>query len=682
MDTTNGDPALSEQFVDRDDMVMCRLAALVIDHVEEHYGREAAEQVVAATGRPREDLVDLSGWTSFETYNRVWKAAVQVTGDPDLGHRIGERALTSRALEYLLTMGRATGIFGDVGLGMRYLPDIINRSTRCVRYRALDVVGNLAVFEVREPHTGEFVRARCDYRTSMFRSLPTMSGITPEQVSVRHTQCMGDGYPACIYEVRWQGSGRSLLSRWWPALALAGAGAIFGLAWWAGASAISSSALAILSGAIITLLGNGRARAERLRESIGALQQQQGQMVAAHEAVEARYREQQAAYRALERKTNELERTQAELVRSERLAAMGRLVAGLAHEINNPLAGILTSAELLASYADEPRIGERAQDIIGEVERCRGLTRNMLAFGRQQPAQREVVDLRAVVDSAVDLAANQLRMAQVDVRVDGDEALTQVVGDPGQLQQVVLNLIENASFALAQRAGERRLRIVVSGGDEQVVVDFRDNGPGVSAEVRDQLFEPFFTTKGVGQGTGLGLSICDGIVATHGGSLTQMDLPEGHGAWFRFQLPREVDLPELPVPERELVPAVPLSPARVFHILVVDDEDLFRTSICRLLEQYGHRVDEASSAAEARTILAGGDDPDAILLDVAMPGESGVELHNGLDASLQLRVVFMTGNLGQQQEPALDAAVAERVLIKPFAYRELMEQIHRVDSRA
>ncbi len=669
------------EFVDHDEMVMNRLSAVVLDYVEEHHGREAAERIAERAGKPLAQLRDLHGWTSYETYNRLWRAAVEVTGDPGIGTRIGASANRSRALEYLLNLGRTTGLLGNVGLGMRYLPDIINRSTRCVHYRAIDVVANHAVFEVREPLVGDFVRARCDYRRALFRSLPAINGLGWDQVTVDHPQCIGDGYPSCIYEVRWEQPARSLAMVWWLPLALAGAGLAFGLAWWAGASALSATAFAALSGVIVTFVGRGRTGAAKLQETVDTLRQQQELMIRAHDEVEARYLEQQEAYRALEAKTAELERTQAELVRTERLAAMGRLVAGLAHEINNPLAGILTSAELLSRTAEDPQVRHRAEAIVAEVERCRGLTRNMLSFGRQQPTSREPVDLAEVVDSALQLATHALRGGDVAVHVERGDGPTDVIGDRGQLQQVVLNLVENSVEALRERGADRRLEVAIAGTPEQVVVDVRDNGPGIPEAARDRLFEPFFTTRGVGRGTGLGLSICHGIVANHGGALALMPPREGGGAWFQLRLPREAELPELPDSERELAPAVSLSPARVYRWLVVDDEDLFRTSICRLLEQFGHRAVAAAGAAEARAVLEHDDDFDAILLDLTMPTEGGAELYRSWPAEVQRRVVFMTGELRRERDPAVEDVGEARLLIKPFSYRELMDTLAHLAPR-
>jgi len=227
---------------------------------------------------------------------------------------------------------------------------------------------------------------------------------------------------------------------------------------------------------------------------------------------------------------------QAKLMHTEKMAALGQLVSGVAHEINNPLAAIVGFTDLLL---ENPAIPEEAKQelsvILEEAQRTRVIVQNLLSFARQMPAQREPVQVNSVLRQTLKLRAYDLANHGVDLAERYDEELPLVIGDPNQLLQVFLNILNNAYDALQETRRRGKIEIATAHRDGQLEISFRDNGPGVMHVER--IFDPFFTTKEVGKGTGLGLSICYGIVRAHGGEITARNNPDGVGCVIRVRLP-------------------------------------------------------------------------------------------------------------------------------------------------
>jgi two-component system, NtrC family, sensor kinase len=234
----------------------------------------------------------------------------------------------------------------------------------------------------------------------------------------------------------------------------------------------------------------------------------------------------------------ELEAAQAQLVHSEKIASLGRMSAGVAHEINNPLAGILIYAELLQrDLAPDSAHRENLEVIIKQTMRCQQIVHRLLDFSRQSLGDRKLFDLNDIIHRCVELISHQAFFHNIKVIQELDPFLPQIVGDPGQLQQVFTNLLLNAADAMGGQG-----RIVIASrptphGDG-IILTFTDTGCGIPPEIRDKIFEPFFTTKPPGKGTGLGLSIVYGVIQRHGGTITA-DSPWGGGTTFTIRLPLE-----------------------------------------------------------------------------------------------------------------------------------------------
>ncbi len=361
-----------------------------------------------------------------------------------------------------------------------------------------------------------------------------------------------------------------------------------------------------------------------------------------------------------------------QLLQQEKLVAVGQLVSGVAHELNNPLAGVMAFAQLLlsgpAGLGDDAR--RAAETIHQEAKRAAKIVSSLLTFARQQPAERKATRLNEIVTDTLELRRYALRTAGVQVTTDLDVTLPITWADPFQLQQVVLNLLVNAEQALAEVNGERRIEIRTASrqGGSEILLSIADNGPGIDSERIDRIFNPFFTTKPVGQGTGLGLSISDGIVHEHGGRIRAESVP-GKGATFFVEFPLVV--PPSDMLAIEVAPQEPAAGKR--SILVVDDEPAMRAAISAFLRSLGHEVQIAASGTAARALLET-NEYDVVLLDLRMPGLGGEAVYRELcqrKPELARKVVFVTGDLQSDTARGFLAEAGRRVIGKPFQLDDL-----------
>jgi nitrogen-specific signal transduction histidine kinase/CheY-like chemotaxis protein len=379
------------------------------------------------------------------------------------------------------------------------------------------------------------------------------------------------------------------------------------------------------------------------------------------------------------RKTQELQQQLRDrLAQSEKLAALGELLAGVAHELNNPLSVVIGHSELLMEWPD-PKVAARASKIQAAAERCGRLVKNFLAVARQHPQERALVDVNELVRQVTELLAYPLRVDSVELILELACDLPSISADPHQLHQVVVNLVTNAHHAVREVAGSRRITIS-TGFDRdrgRVRIDITDSGPGIAPEVEARIFEPFFTTKAPGQGTGLGLPICKGIVEAHHGAL-EVDGRPGRGARVRVALP----LGQAP-PEPTEPPAHTPIEAQGASVLVVDDEIEVAGVLAETLARAGYRVHTATNGLDALSKLAEAA-PDVILSDIKMPRLDGRGLYRALEEKaphLLSRFVFITGDILSPSTAKFLEEAARPCLNKPFTLQEVEAVLDRVLSR-
>jgi PAS domain S-box-containing protein len=373
----------------------------------------------------------------------------------------------------------------------------------------------------------------------------------------------------------------------------------------------------------------------------------------------------------------EIERQREALYQSEKLSALGSLLAGVAHELNNPLSIVVAQAVLMEETNRDEKIIKRAQSIRSAAERCARIVKTFLSMARQQTPEQGSVDVNVLVGNALELMGYTLRTAGVEIIEKRGEELPLVWGDADQLHQVVANLLVNAQQAMMDTPEPRRLTISTAfdAAVDMVTLTLDDTGPGVPPDLRARIFDPFFTTKPTGVGTGIGLSVCHGVVESHGGNISVTDSPDG-GARFLIQLP-----PAGAAVALSVEPEAPVA-AEVMgrRILVVDDEPEIAESLAEILGLDGHSVDLADSGTTALERIAE-TDYDLILTDMRMPKMDGPTLYREIEKNyphLCSRIAVVTGD-------TLEAAASDflketelRWIEKPFVPDDICKVVEEM----
>jgi PAS domain S-box-containing protein len=362
---------------------------------------------------------------------------------------------------------------------------------------------------------------------------------------------------------------------------------------------------------------------------------------------------------------------------ASRLASVGELASGVAHEINNPLTGVIGYAHLLLARKDISRDVRRDLEIINEgAQRVAGIVKKLLAFARQTKPEQRYVNINELIRNTLDLRAYELAASNIKVTLQLIRDMPMTIADPGQLQQVFLNLIINAETEMKIARDGGRLTIKTDRINNTIRITFKDTGPGIARENLETIFDPFFTTREVGQGTGLGLSVCHGIVTEHNGKIWAESEP-GKGATFIIELPLTTEDKQLELTEHVVEEPKKITKAK---ILVVDDEPVIRQLISKVLGDQGHTVETIDNAAGALKMVKS-KRYGLILLDIKMPGMSGIELYKQFQKiapSLTKRVVFITGDVMGKRTLAFIDKTKTPYLMKPFDAKELKSQINRI----
>ena len=373
---------------------------------------------------------------------------------------------------------------------------------------------------------------------------------------------------------------------------------------------------------------------------------------------------------------------QEQLIQSEKMSAIGQLVSGVAHELNNPLAGISAFAQLLlAEKRFPPDQRTAAETIYSEARRASRIVQNLLTFARQHKAEKVPTAINQVLDDTLELRGYELRVRGIDVRREYDESIPETMADAHQLQQVFLNLITNAEQAMEQKDGHHhRLTVSTRRSGDAIRIEIEDTGAGIPANLIERIFNPFFTTKPTGSGTGLGLSISLGIVREHEGKIWAENSSQS-GARFVVEIP--ITEPR-PSGEHASITQVQPQGADSLRVLVIDDEASVRVSLQRYLAGKGHQV-ETTASGEDGLLRLKATKYDAVILDMRMPDLSGEQLYERLrsnDPSHAERVIFTTGDLVNEQMRRFLDGTGRPCVSKPFEFASFDQALPAARRRA
>ncbi len=385
--------------------------------------------------------------------------------------------------------------------------------------------------------------------------------------------------------------------------------------------------------------------------------------------------------RAVKKAESGLRRAQEQLMQSEKMSAIGQLISGVTHELNNPLSGIIGYAQMLQNSDVGSKEKRDLGKIYSEAIRCQKIVQNLLGFARRHAPEKSLASLNQVIESVLELRSYQLQVDDVEVERRYDPDLPETMLDVHQLQQVVLNVVNNAHQAMMEiMTRSRRLTVATEISAGRVRARITDTGPGIPKNRLARIFDSFFTTKTAGKGTGLGLSLSRAIMDDHQGTI-EAESQLGEGTTFLIELPL--------VAERR---AEPPQPARTdsggaarqpLELLVVDDEEILVELLCDFLRSVGHRVDQARNGRDALR-LATERDYDLVLSDLKMPGLDGQGFYDRLcrkKPAMSGRFIFSTGDLANPKVQTFFQRTGVPYLSKPFRLEAVLEIVDQISAR-
>jgi len=373
----------------------------------------------------------------------------------------------------------------------------------------------------------------------------------------------------------------------------------------------------------------------------------------------------------------EQERLQRHLIQSEKLASLGETIAGIAHEINNPLTSILSHASLLTLHRGGPADEASVNAILQESKRTAELVKNLLAFSRKESKQREVIGINELIKQAVNLKRYQLRVNNIQLICEPCEVSYPVHVSAQQMQQVLLNLLNNAEQAITKAGRQGMIKVEAGRIGEKVFITVGDNGAGIPPHIMPYIFDPFFTTKSLGEGTGLGLSIAHTLIENHGGSISAKSEPGS--TIFNIELPLALNPKNTAqITETRALPSpLPRRTKRLGRILVVDDETAIVDAISEFLELQNITVDKANDGFYALDLLAK-HRYDAVISDIRMPGMDGPQLYEkaaAIEPAYRNRFLFMSGDLVRESTQSFVSSLSCACLAKPFSLGVLYQHL-------
>ncbi len=391
------------------------------------------------------------------------------------------------------------------------------------------------------------------------------------------------------------------------------------------------------------------------------------------------YRELEAKVEELNRAYDDLQASQEQLVVSEKLAALGNMTAGVAHEINNPLTIVMGFTEHLMRSSGLPKeVGSILDKIHLSTVRCRRIIKNLLSFARAEGSEKRNLQILDILNDVKEFISHKMQLNNIELVTQFPDSLPLVNGNSDLLRQVILSIIGNAIYSVSSAGSAGRIVIRAMVDEGKIMLKFTDNGEGISEQNISKIFDPFFTTKKVGEGMGLGLSACYGILKDHGGCI-HAESAKGEGAVFTVELPC-TSRPPTQSGDYETTGERKFS--RVKRILIIDDESFILDLYRDVLEEKEYQVETISDGREGlKRIMTGSHD--LVILDWRMPGMDGKEIYRTVierDPDLARKIVFVSGDTVNVDELDLLEHKERRFLSKPFKVEELMEVIRHFEE--
>ncbi len=392
----------------------------------------------------------------------------------------------------------------------------------------------------------------------------------------------------------------------------------------------------------------------------------------------------QPAYQFFFREVTERTRLEQQLRQSEKLSALGQMISGVAHELNNPLAVVKGYLDLILTHHDlSSQTRSDLDKVSRECNRAIKLAMNFLAFSRDQPAHREMVSLNELIQRVSELRRFEINSAQVKLVLKLAPDLPLTCADPDQIQQLIINIVNNSLQAMAHHPQPRTLKITTEvTAQGLLMIKIEDSGPGVPPDLEARIFEPFFTTKAVGTGTGLGLSIAHSIMSDHRGRIFYQTSSLG-GAGFVLEIPVVTVASDAPVPQENLPQKPQAQKNKAANILVVDDEQAIAELLCEMLNVIGHHPVLCLNPTEALEWIKKREF-DLILSDFRMPVMNGEQFYHKVKESnpaLAARMIFLTGDVVNDETQGFLQSTGNPHLGKPFQLAKVEEAVNEILSK-
>jgi len=367
------------------------------------------------------------------------------------------------------------------------------------------------------------------------------------------------------------------------------------------------------------------------------------------------------------------------VMQTEKMTLLGEMISGVAHELNNPLTGIMGYSELLCEENLSADIYKKLENINKEAIQCRRIVQNLLTFARKRTPERELVNINESMKETIEFKSYDLRTSGVEIETIYEARSLITKADAYQIKQVFLNIINNAQHALVEKEDTtaKRIKVITKSKDGNIVINIEDNGCGISKANLKKIFSPFFTTKEPGKGTGLGLSVCYGIVKEHGGNIT-VKSTMGKGTVFTISFPESAEN-SLVNEKKDVTPANKENESKG-RILIIDDDEIVASVMTEILAREGHEVERAENGKKGFEIIMK-QDFNAIICDIKMPvmdGKKVFSLAAEEKPEITNKFLIVTGDTFNTETANFleDSKVA--TIEKPFEKTHLVKEVNKI----